>query len=169
MRLHMSTSLLRSPDISARNYSYWGSWNSHEKYWTSHCRHTFVAWANVDQVLCHHKASLGHNEFIWLCILGILDNHFQVDKITGFRRRIWIDMLQNASPTIHKEPLEITMASGVKHYISISLFKIMMTSSNGNIFRVTGPLCGEFTGHPWIPRTKASDAEPWCFLWYSPQ
>ena len=24
----------------------------------------------------------------------------------------------------------------------------MMTSSNGNIFRVTGPLCGEFTGYP---------------------
>ena len=23
-----------------------------------------------------------------------------------------------------------------------------MTPSNGNIFRVTGPLCGEFTGHP---------------------
>ena len=22
----------------------------------------------------------------------------------------------------------------------------IMTSSNGNIFRVTGPLCGEFTG-----------------------
>ena len=27
------------------------------------------------------------------------------------------------------------------------------------------PLCGEFTGHRWIPRTKASDAELWCFLW----
>ena len=39
----------------------------------------------------------------------------------------------------------------------------MMTSSNGNIFRVAGPLCGEFTGHQWIPRTKASDAELWCF------
>ena len=36
---------------------------------------------------------------------------------------------------------------------------------NGNIFRVTGHLCGEFTGHRWIPRTKASDAELWCFLW----
>ena len=35
----------------------------------------------------------------------------------------------------------------------------MMTSSNGNIFRVTDPLCGEFTGHRWIPRKKASDAE----------
>ena len=28
----------------------------------------------------------------------------------------------------------------------------MMTSSNGNIFHVTGPLRGEFTGHRWIPR-----------------
>ena len=35
----------------------------------------------------------------------------------------------------------------------------MMTSSNGNIFRVTGPLCGEFTGHRWIPRSKAIDTE----------
>ena len=42
---------------------------------------------------------------------------------------------------------------------------VMVTSSNGNIFRVTGPLCGEFTGGRWIPRAKASDAELWCFLW----
>ena len=41
---------------------------------------------------------------------------------------------------------------------------LMMTSSNGNIFRVTGHLCGEFTGPRWIPRTKASDAELWFFL-----
>ena len=41
----------------------------------------------------------------------------------------------------------------------------MMTSSNGNIFRVTGHLCGEFTGPRWIPHTKASDAELWCLLW----
>ena len=33
----------------------------------------------------------------------------------------------------------------------------MMTSSNENIFHVTGPLCGEFTGDRWIPLTKASD------------
>ena len=25
-------------------------------------------------------------------------------------------------------------------------------------------LCGEFTGHRWIHRTKASDAELWCFF-----
>ena len=36
-------------------------------------------------------------------------------------------------------------------------------------FRVTGHLCGEFTGERWIPRTKASDAEFWCFLWSVPE
>ena len=30
----------------------------------------------------------------------------------------------------------------------------MMTSSNGSIFRVTGHLCGEFTGHRWIPAQR---------------
>ena len=30
----------------------------------------------------------------------------------------------------------------------------MMTSSNGNIFRVTGPLCGEFTGHGEFPTQR---------------
>ena len=48
--------------------------------------------------------------------------------------------------------------------ISPNDFHSMMTSSNGNIFRVTGPLCGEFTCHRWIPLTKASDMELWCFL-----
>ena len=36
-------------------------------------------------------------------------------------------------------------------------------------FSVTGHLCGEFTGHRWIPHTKASDAELWCFLWSAPE
>ena len=44
------------------------------------------------------------------------------------------------------------------------MFLYMITSSKRNIFRVTGPLCGEFVGHRWIPLTKASDAELWCFF-----
>ena len=31
---------------------------------------------------------------------------------------------------------------------------VVMSSSNGNIFRVTGPLCGEFTGFRGIPHHK---------------
>ena len=45
----------------------------------------------------------------------------------------------------------------------------MLTSSNGTIFPVTGPLWGESTGHRWIPLTKVSDAELWCFLWFAPE
>ena len=54
-------------------------------------------------------------------------------------------------------------------YAPLSENSYMITSSNGNIFRVTGLLCGEFTGHRWIPRTKASDEELWCFLWSAPE
>ena len=42
----------------------------------------------------------------------------------------------------------------------------MMTSSNGNIFRVTPFVRGI---HQSIPLTKASDAELWCFLWSEPE
>ena len=45
----------------------------------------------------------------------------------------------------------------------------MKTSSNGYILRVTGPLWGESIGHRWIPLTKASDAELWCFVLYAPE
>ena len=45
---------------------------------------------------------------------------------------------------------------------------VMITSSNGNRLRITGHLCGEFTGHRGIPRTKASDAELCCFLSSAP-
>ena len=41
----------------------------------------------------------------------------------------------------------------------------MMVPSNRNIFRVTGLLCGEFTGYRWIPHIKASDAELSCFFY----
>ena len=45
----------------------------------------------------------------------------------------------------------------------------MMTSSNENIFRVTGPLGGESTSHRWIPLAKAIDDELWCFLRFAPE
>ena len=53
--------------------------------------------------------------------------------------------------------------------LSLGALLVMMTSSNGNLFRVTGHLCGKFTGHRWISHTKASDAELWCLLWSAPE
>ena len=54
-------------------------------------------------------------------------------------------------------------STGTKSFVPISVS--MMTSSNIDIYRVTGHLCEEFTG----PRKKASDAELWCFLWSVPE
>ena len=61
------------------------------------------------------------------------------------------------------------LAAPYSHIVASSYNVHMMASSNGNIIRVTGPLCGEFTGHRWIPLTKASDTELSCFLWSAPE
>ena len=64
--------------------------------------------------------------------------------------------------------LSINAFSGIISNNVNNLPFLMMTSSNGNIFRVSGPLCGKLTGLRYIPRTKPSDAELWCFLWSAP-
>ena len=76
---------------------------------------------------------------------------------------------------IHQWPLDFPHKGKLFHVMTPSwcertlkrIHHIMMTSSNEDMFRITSPLCGEFTGPRWIPRTKASDAELWCFLWYA--
>ena len=40
------------------------------------------------------------------------------------------------------------------HILNLVKVYFHNASSNGSIFRVSGPLCGEFTGHRWIPLTK---------------
>ena len=40
------------------------------------------------------------------------------------------------------------------HELYFLFLQHMMTSSNGNIFRVTGPLCGEFTGPGDFPAQR---------------
>ena len=64
-----------------------------------------------------------------------------------------VSSLNGAACTRH------TMRLQEIHTILKLISRYMMTSSNENIFRVIGHLCGEITGHRWIPRTKAS------FLW----
>ena len=41
-----------------------------------------------------------------------------------------------------------------KKIASLSRIRSMMTASNGNIFRVTGPFCREFIGPRYIPLTN---------------
>ena len=89
------------------------------------------------------------------------------DGITVTEFRISLNLHDSWSPIIHarcyimapKALLMIYSASRllmIGWFYGIRAFALagMMTSSNGNIFRVTGHLCGEFTGHRWILRTR---------------
>ena len=67
---------------------------------------------------------------------------------------MWCHRHQHWSDTLHDDVIK---------------WKKIPRSSDGKNFRLTGPLWGESTGHRWIPLTKASDAELWCFLWSAPE
>ena len=70
------------------------------------------------------------------------------------------------TPTLH---ISTELSYPRRLRISGAVIEIMMTSSNGAIFCVTGPLWAEFAGNRWISLTKTSDAELWCFLWSAPE
>ena len=71
---------------------------------------------------------------------------------------VWILICQRRLDSMEPDICANTLGQSLAFYF-------MMTSSNGKIYRITGHLCGEFTSHRWFPRTRASDAEIWCFLW----
>ena len=75
------------------------------------------------------------------------------DFIMGLHKRL--PQYQGVGFVLSRLNIRIMLLTMNWCWMRISCMRYMMTSSNGNIFRVTGHLCGEFTGHRWIPRTKA--------------
>ena len=76
----------------------------------------------------------------------------------------------NINQQIRKQHISIIMHTVCALWFLLCLatdifLLIKMTSSNGNIFRVTDPLLGD----RWIPLTKANDEELLCFLWSAPE
>ena len=97
---------------------------------------------------------------------GVTDGQTDGRTENTIHRAAWSQL--KTFPTILTKISQKTLSftlDGLPYNTDTIYLIYMMTSSNGNIFRVTGPLCGEFTGQRWIPRTKASNAELWCFLW----
>ena len=100
------------------------------------------------------------------------------------RIQIWqsrlLSHLHNRNPHAYKDGLHIETGAKIqqtskrKTFVAIVMSSYRDYHSHGRIiqihddvikwkhFRVTGHFCGEFTGHRWIPRTRASDAELWC-------
>ena len=107
----------------------------------------------------------------------ILKSHIQqYNSILGGQRAVsyWIYIAKNIARHISlSKPKQWLMNNILYYFLTLkwqrSSRSVMMTSSNGNIFRVTGPLWGEFTGQRWVPLTKANGAELWCFIWSAPK
>ena len=94
-------------------------------------------------------------------------NSHYIDKMTS--RTSWffipgVPTLVRWSPYIELVPKWFIKQMNMTLWNLRLRWVFVMMSSNANVFRVTGHLCGEFTGHQWIPHTKASDVELWCFL-----
>ena len=110
---------------------------------------------------------LGQLWFRLWCVACLLPSLFSIELFETNLSEILLK--------IHMFSLKKMHLKNVNHFVGIlvcqaALFLIFMkTSSNGNIFRITGHLCGEFTSYRWIPRTKASNAELWGFLWSVPE
>ena len=64
---------------------------------------------------------------------------------------------------------QINMQSAKRYSHHVNLTRCLDDVIRWKNFRVTDPLWEESTGHRWIPLTKASDAELWCFLWSAPE
>ena len=102
-----------------------------------------------------------HNKIINVSISSVpMSNKIQQNRIYVYIPYFKSYSISNVG--IGKWHQVVSYILNAKPCISLSS---MMTSSNGNIFRVTGHLWRVFTGCRWIPGTKASDAELWRNGW----
>ena len=126
------------------NYTPW-SWISHSAAWfeTSLLRFIkcyFSSIWSLDWIKPYHKK-------IIICNISSWKPHHQVFEIL---------MDQHSGYTTFKSDWDTVSQLQVSSckYLYEYRHGIMMTSSNGNIFRVTGPLCGEFTGPGEFPTQR---------------
>ena len=88
--------------------------------------------------------------------------------------KIWIEVsiefeCQQKARYVISIELWIHVVYSISRMLHYLLGNRMMTSSNGNGFRITGPLSGESTGHQWISPTKGQGHALWRFLWCQPK
>ena len=100
----------------------------------------------IDKYTCTHLKK---------SITGILSRHFASQRSSLQRRKHQCSVshaFRKGNPSVAGR-FPSQFYSHVES-VSASWRHHMMTSSNGNIFRVTGPLCGEFTGPGEFPTQR---------------
>ena len=147
-------------------------------------RRQAIIWTNAEKMGNWTLGNKLKGGFNWNKTIFIEENTFEnvnlfISAPSGVKTGVFMNnFVQTCLSKLHNRPNVVGASAKITWWclmnciqqweqmsISNTVFSLIMTSSNGIIFRVTGPLCGEFTGPRWIPLTKASDAELWCYLW----
>ena len=112
--------------------------------------------ASVDQLLelGLHDIKLRVLEIFFQCVFHLTEWHPESSSLSVVKLSLYLKWKKKCFKLI-------------RLWTMMQLLMVMET--NGNIFRVTGPLWGKSTGHQGIPLTNASDPELWCFLWSAPK
>ena len=113
--------------------------------------------------------------------LSIIVNRFSYINNKIIKNRSFIPLYKNIMPGPYKFNLWATVdhhgysmnrgyyTASINCYGKPFIVTILKSLHDDAIkwkhFHVAGHLWGEITGPRWIPRTKASDAERWCWLW----
>ena len=144
------------------SYKYWYSIVWHIQSGT-HCAAGYISkWFPLQNMSLYYTTTMLMFFVIHCNILNVPDIHRNIKAST-----LWWCRCQRKKVTMTTLCFIVMSFAPRVLYVCMQVYFPMMTSSNGKIFRVTGHLCGKFTGPRWISRTKASDAELWCFLWFT--
>ena len=122
------------------------------KFWTTHVTFTFV-------LLTWNRTCHKHKMNVWC---KLCEDPMKI---------MWLKCCDSHTDGQTGEPSTEPRVAAIK--LKSVFWLVSSTASTWwqmeAFFRVTGPLCGEFPCLRWIPHTKTSDGELWCFLWSAPE
>ena len=81
-----------------------------------------------------------------ICKKNMVDIYIYIERDTALKIR---------GPRMYTPCLLHGRNESMANIIIATRHGYMMPPSNGNILRVTGPFCWEFTGHRWIPSPRS--------------
>ena len=108
--------------------------------------------------------------FHYRCYISISFIHILQGCFIGTGAIVWLPHCQWHNPdhmdkSTCSEPLQTTIECDPVHiYRHLPWWRHQM-----EIFSASWPFVRAIHRSRWIPRTKASDAELWCFLWFAPE
>ena len=110
----------------------------------------------------------------WFMLYGMYFMNFTFDicsaSVTAlpFTVSNYISLLYNdthlfSEETLHNMPMKVRFGPwGV--FCEFLVWSVVMTSSNGNIFRITGPLCREFTWRSFVLIHSGAHFQVWLLM-----